>query len=292
MKNFPSLRLVKTQTYSISPSISLGIRVKNEIAAIGHFWESVKKQTYFNNLEIVFLDSGSTDGTTEFLNQLNCNLYTIDSNEFSYGETCNLIMNLSRCEYVCFFSGHVILESDSLLERLSNFLKTEPNVSGYFRQIPNYKVGVTIYDRTFLKYKYPVHSGDRPLLVSSEKNGFSNAASLICRRHWECVKFKNVIASEDYFWAKDVLAKHLKIYYFDKLNIEHSHKETLDSIYKRVRINAKSRYPQGVSAKQTSVIFVKVFFAIFLNSRNLRDSLKYASIHASAYKNLTRDDNG
>jgi glycosyltransferase involved in cell wall biosynthesis len=291
MKNFQSLRSVKTQTYAVSPSISLGIRVKNEIAAISYFWESVKKQTYFNNLEIVFLDSGSTDGTIEFIKRLNCNLYTIDSSEFSYGETCNLIMNLSTCEHVCLFSGHVILEDSTLLERLSNFLKTEPEISGYFRQIPNYKVGVTVYDSTFLKYKYPVHSGDQPLLVSSEKNGFSNAASLIYRRHWECIKFKNVVASEDYFWAKDVLANHLKIYYFDKLNIEHSHKETLDDIYKRVRINAKSRYPQGISIKQMSVIFTKVFFAIFLNSGSLRDSLKYANIHASAYKNLTRDDN-
>jgi len=288
MKKYQSLQLVKKQTYRTNPKLSLGIRVKNEIEAIKYFWDSVKKQTYIEHLEIVFLDSGSTDGTVDFIKDINCNLYTIEPAEFSFGETCNLIMELSTCDYVCFFSGHVILESEKLLEYVIGFFQQNSSVSGYFRQTPNYKIGCTIYDSTFLKYKYAVHPDKDPILITNEKNGFSNAASLVCRKHWEHVKFRDVIASEDHFWAKEVIESNMKVYYFHMLNVQHSHKETLDNIYKRVRINAKSRYPDGVGSIQIFMIFIKVFFALFFNSYNIIDSLKYANIHSSAYKNLSK----
>jgi len=286
MKKFQSLQLVKNQTHLVPAKLSLGIRVKNEIEAINYFWESVKKQTYFEYLEIVFLDSGSTDGTIEFIKSLNCNLYTISSAEFSFGQTCNLLMELCTCEFVCFFSGHVILESENLLEEVSDYLKHNSDTSGYFRQIPNYDVGCNSYDSTFLKYKYPIYKNKGPMLISSDKNGFSNAASLICRKHWELIKFKDVIASEDYFWAKEVICNNMKVCYFHMLNVQHSHNETLGDIYKRVRINAKSRYPDGANLIQVYTIFVRVFIAVFLNTLNIVDSLKYANTHSSAYKNL------
>jgi glycosyltransferase involved in cell wall biosynthesis len=290
MKNFQSLKSVKIQHYASPPKLSLGIRVKNEIEAISYFWDSVKKQTYFNSLEIVFIDSGSTDGTIEFLNQLNCNLYTIAPEEFSFGETCNLVMQLTTCKHVCFFSGHVILENDQLLEKVAAILDIDPAISGYFRQTPNYKLGCTIYDSTFLKYKFPIYKNTDPVLVTPETNSFSNAASFVYRKHWEIVKFKDVIASEDYFWAMDVMQNNMKIYYFHSLNVHHSHQETFESIYKRVRINATSRYPEGVNFIQLNAIFLRVFAAIFLNTGNLIDSLKYAKAHSSAYKNLVKNN--
>lgn len=288
MKKFQSLQLVKKQVYLTPPKLSLGIRVKNEIDAIEYFWDSVKKQTYIEHLEIIFLDSGSIDGTIDFIKNLNCNLYTIQPEEFSFGETCNLMMGLSTCDYVCFFSGHVILESEKLLEYVCDFIQCNPDISGFFRQTPNYTVGCTIYDSTFLKYKYPVYRDVNPILVTFDKNGFSNAASLICRKHWEFIKFQDVIASEDYFWSKMLIDNGMKVYYFHTLNVQHSHKETLNNIYKRVRINAKSRYPHGVGAIQRYMIFMRVFVAIFLNSFNIIDSLKYANTHSSAYKNLSK----
>ncbi|SDT22769.1 Glycosyltransferase involved in cell wall bisynthesis [Mucilaginibacter mallensis] len=293
MRNYRSLSLIKRQLNTSlkynQPKIAIGVRVKNEISAIKSFWESIKKQTYFEHLELLFIDSGSTDGTLEFLKELNCNLYTISPSEFSFGDTCNLVLELTESEYVCFFSGHVILESDKLIETVVNYIKTNPPISGYFRQVPNYVVGCSIYDKTFLKYRYKSYNNvPLPILATPQNNSFSNAASLVYRGHWSTVNFEEVGASEDYFWSTKIMQTGGEIYYFHMLNVKHSHNETLNDVYKRVKINAKERYPNGVNLFKLIVIFCKVFFALFFNSYKFLSAVKYANAHTKAYADINK----
>jgi hypothetical protein len=178
----------------------------------------------------------------------------------------------------------VILESNQLIEYIYNFVNINPDVSGYFRQIPNHLVGCSIYDRTFLKYKYRSSSDEKPVQISAEKNSFSNAASFVCREHWNSIKFKEVVASEDYLWAKDAIDADKKLLYFHMLNVQHSHNESHEDIFKRVQINARVRYPNGLSRIKITSIYLKVFIAIFFNTFEFVSSLKFARAHAAAYK--------
>src|ERR1700722_15814956 len=58
-------------------SIAVLVRTKNELAALPDFWRSLVKQSIFENAEIIFLDSGSSDGTVEYLLGKPCAVYSI-----------------------------------------------------------------------------------------------------------------------------------------------------------------------------------------------------------------------
>lgn len=283
VEKFLTLKNIKRQKFIDKPLISIGIRVKNEINFIDTFWQTITTQTIFDKLEIVFLDSGSVDGTFEYLKSLNCSLYTISSEEFKFGTSCNLIMQLTQCKYVCFFSGHVELAKSNLMEELNKFIQENKDFSGYFRQVPNYNVGCSIYDKVFLKFNFPKKKSSSPIPLKGS-NRFSNAASIVCRNQWELIKFKDVIASEDAFWAEDVINEFEQIYYFHNLEIRHSHNENYESIEKRITINMNARYPKGINPIKRKIIFLKVFFALFLNTFYLKKSYFFARAHAKGYQ--------
>ncbi|MCU0349774.1 MAG: glycosyltransferase [Flavobacterium sp.] len=273
---------IKKQTNKgVSFLFSIGIRVKNEIDAIDYFWQSLVKQTYFEFAEITFLDSGSTDGTLEFLIEKDCNVFTIDSSEFNFGTSCNLIMDLTSSKLVYFFSGHVILEDNYLLEKSFKILN-ERDCSGFFKQIPNPFIGYSVYDSVFLKYKFPERKLE--FQIVKKANSFSNAASVINRTHWEQVKFKEVIFGEDEIWASEVLKNNCGIIYLNQLNIMHSHNDSFKDVNKRVAQAAYVKFPLGLNIFNRKLIFLKVFIAIFFNSFKLYQAYQYAKAHSDAYK--------
>lgn len=284
---YPSLKQIQKQEGNNQPYlISVAVRVLNEIKGIELFWKSILTQTFFDNVQFVFLDSGSTDGTLQFLKALNCDIYTIEKSEFKYGDTCNLMMELTDCESVYFFSGHVILEDPQLLEKSYNTIKANM-ISAYFRQIQNPFFGYSVYDKAFLKNRFPAHD-NKDFLVISNKHSFSNAASVINRMHWETNNFENVLFGEDAIWANKVLESGGKIYYFNKLNVLHSHADTCEEVYKRVKMAASVKYPRGTNVFKLAYIFSKVFFAILIDSQKLGLSFKYASAHTRAYKDIQK----
>ncbi|MEO6524912.1 MAG: glycosyltransferase family 2 protein [Mucilaginibacter sp.] len=282
-----SLCKIQSQKASGKPYlISIAVRVMNELGALSLFWESLVKQTIYNNLEITFLDSGSTDGTLELLQTYNCNIYTITKNEFRFGDSCNLMMELTNSQLVYFFSGHIILEDPSLLEDSYLFIKDDIG-SGYFRQIPNKILGYSNYDKAFLKNRFPRYPLSSPIRIV-KKHSFSNAAAIINRAHWELVKFEDVLFGEDEIWAEAVLKKQGKLYYFHAYNILHSHNDSYDDVYKRVSMAAKVKFPNGINVFKLGYIFAKVFAAVFLSSMKLKSSLKYAYAHSKAYKDIKK----
>src|SRR5690348_14484209 len=59
------------------PALSVAVRVKNEAAHLPRLWESLKRQSLSPAMEVVFLDSGSTDGTVATIRNFDASLYTV-----------------------------------------------------------------------------------------------------------------------------------------------------------------------------------------------------------------------
>ncbi|MBO9674993.1 MAG: glycosyltransferase [Sphingobacteriaceae bacterium] len=283
MKNYKTLLKLRSQSgLRGNERISVCVRVKNEAGELPRFIASLKKQKMFESVHLIFLDSGSSDGTIEILKNISCDLYTIHSSEFSFGDSCNLMMSLSSSELNVFFSGHVILEEDYFFQKIFNLFEQIGEFSAYFRQIVNEYLGYSIYDSTFLKYYFPKFNGQSPILL---KNGFhfSNAASVISRKQWKEIGFEDVIASEDQIFAEEVSLKFGGVYYFPDLNVKHSHNESPESITKRVKINVLAKHPNGVPIYKYYLSFFKLFLSLFINSFAFKDSLKFAKAHSEGY---------
>ena len=122
--------------------VSFLIGLKNNLKYTIFFYENVRK--IYPNVEIVFVSFGSTDGTHEWLDQLqdqNLKYFYSDESK-TLSDTYNKATKLSTGEYVCFLHNDMVLGKyflnnleKGLLENEINFYKViEPPIfTGDFR---------------------------------------------------------------------------------------------------------------------------------------------------------------
>lgn len=274
-----SLQCIKTQRPP-SPKLAVLFRVKNEIKLLDEMWRGIERQTAYPYTEFVFLDSGSTDGTMEFLSQLPIMLYTIRPEDFQFGSSCNLIASLSIAPNLVFLSGHVLLERNDSLEKVLGLLNANPWASVYMRQIPNRLTGASAYETAFLLKRFPPRPASTVELEIPA--GFSNAASGMTRRAWERNPFPEVDASEDYLWAKRHLELGGQVIYLPDVTVMHSHCEAPEAVYRRVRLNMRARNMPGSRIRAT-YYFLGVLGSMLRHGSSWGDAWRYAKSHAKAY---------
>jgi GT2 family glycosyltransferase len=261
-------------------SIAVLVRTKNERSSLPDFWRSLASQSIFADTEIIFLDSGSTDGTIEYLSDKPCAIYSIPSHEFHFGSSCNQIAAYSTAPILAYFSAHVVLNSATTLATLVDTLSNETFAAAYMRQVPK-PLSASAYDRAFLARRFP--SRRRQPVRMSSPGGFSNAASAMTRASWDRLPFKNVEASEDCLWATEHLRLGGKLYYLPQLTIQHSHNERPEAVYSRVRLNMQARASRG-SLLKSLVYSVAIFVALLRQGASLREASMYAAAHGRAYR--------
>lgn len=262
-----------------SPVASILLRVRNEGRHLPGLIATLRQQSIYRNVEVVVLDSGSTDDTINLALGEGWTIYQIEQSEFSFGDSCNLICSLARADIMFFFSGHVRLLDCQLLQEAVDLMRGGCCKAGYFRQVPNDIAGHSAYDRAFLRRRFPV----KPLaLLSRDKSSFSNAASVITRSAWREVSFPSVIASEDVLWLKLALSDTDRVAYFGSLAVGHSHDETPGQISKRVAINMAAQNRRFLRVKSLGA-FLGVFYFTFRESKNFRESVLYGAAHSYGY---------
>ena len=111
------------------------MRCKNEILDLPTVAQSIEAQNVAPQT-VVFVDSGSTDGSREFAAQSGYNVVDYVASNFNYSVSLNLGMRHCTSDFVLILSAHCILYNEDAVE---NLLKNAlmPQVAGVFgRQIP------------------------------------------------------------------------------------------------------------------------------------------------------------
>jgi rhamnosyltransferase len=263
------------------PSISVLVRVKNEMQALPEFWRRLRSQTCFADCEVVFLDSGSTDGTLAYLATLPCSVWQIAPEEFQFGSSCNLMMELSQAPIAVFLSGHVLLSSPIDLARAVACLKPNSSEACFFRQVPNSVLGCSSYEKAFLRRRFPANQTCEPIALDAPA-GFSNAACAITRAAWVNNRFPEVVASEDYLWAKRHLESGGSLYYLPHIAVMHSHNEPAEKVFRRVRINVEARGLRR-SYLRAAMYLTGIFGATLREGASVSEAWRFASAHSRAY---------
>ncbi len=277
----PKLPYKKFKTSATAiPSLAVLVRTRNEIAALPDFWHRLSSQTCFPKAEILFLDSGSTDGTIEFLRNLEVGLYTIEPEDFNFGSSCNLLMSLSRAPIAVFLSAHVFLEQSDALERCCEILYAHKYSAAYFRQVPNLITGSSTYEKAQLAKRFPFRS--EVFVPMNQPAGFSNAGSALTRASWERLPFPEIHGSEDHAWALKHLALGGKLFYMSGLTVMHSHNESPEALFQRVRLNFVARKQKG-SLLRAAYYFCGVLVSLIRQGASFAEAWSYASAHARAY---------
>lgn len=270
----------------VSPIISIAIRLKNEISHLPKLMESILSQTAYESCELIFLDSGSTDGSVEFLKHYADRIYAIEPGEFQFGRSCNQIIECCKGEFIALLSAHVVISECDALESGLNCLTDQRVSAVYFRQKTS---GVRCqdyspYEDLFLRRRFP----GKTMRMSKEfmpvTPPISNAAALVRRKTWEKLKFPEVAASEDLIWAQEVVKSDRTLIYLSSKSIIHNHCESPAQIYRRVKINKTSQFGEVRMPLKASLSFLKILFGLLLIERTpVPMALSYARAHASAY---------
>jgi glycosyltransferase involved in cell wall biosynthesis len=268
--------------------LSIAVRVRNELQHLRRFADSVFSQTAIDQAELIFLDSGSQDGTLEYIMGLDCSVYSLEHSEFSYGSSCNLMMSLAGADIVVFLSGHVVLCDKRMLEKAYAIFSNRTTDAGYFRQVPNPFSGASAYEVAYLERRFPAAVGLS--LQRKGKHAFSNAASVVTRGAWRDNPFGDIIASEDFFWAERHLSKGRSLLYLGGIDVMHSHNERPVAVYRRVQLNVRARYGGRRQVGRAVWFFVGVFFSVLRVGGTLREAFDYAMAHSLPYLGVVRQE--
>src|SRR5919109_366957 len=96
---------------------SIVIRAYNEEKHIGRLLEGIQQQTV-RDVEIIVVDSGSTDGTVSVAGAFGARIVRITPNEFTFGRSLNLGIGAATRELIVIASAHVYPVYPDWLESL------------------------------------------------------------------------------------------------------------------------------------------------------------------------------
>lgn len=215
---------------------SILLLTKNEAQNIGACLEAIYAQKNTREFEVVVVDSGSTDETTEIARRYPVRLEKVRPEEFHHARTRNLAAELAQGQYLVYLAADAFPASSEWLEALlGNF--TDPGVAAvYGRHVP--KSGSTLEREDTLDAVY-----GKERLVKDPQRGqemgyryfhFSTVNAAIRKEVWEKTRFpEDLKCYEDLGIAKRILDRGEKIVYEPRAAVFHSHNHTEQGLFKR-----------------------------------------------------------
>jgi glycosyltransferase involved in cell wall biosynthesis len=230
---------------------SIIVRTYNEEKHLPDLLEKIRKQTMNGEeLEIIVVDSGSTDTTLDIAQRFRANIIHIEKDDFSFGRSLNVGCDAAQGDYLVFVSGHCIPQNDHWLLNLLNPLIDNKAAYVYGRQVGN---GECRFSERQLFQKYFPETSKIP------QEGFfcNNANAAITRAFWQENRFDEALTGlEDMELAKRLVAKGHVIGYVADAPVFHLHDES----WHRVRM----RYQREAIALRTIMPEVHIRLADFL----------------------------
>lgn len=211
------------------PRATVVVRAKNEARAIERTFEALRGQTI--PVEIVVVDSGSTDATVGIARRWCDTLLEIPAESFTYGHSLNVGAEAARAPFCFSLSAHCVPERDDWVERsLRHYERDDVAATNGIQTLPD----GTRPDGVF--HQDAAHARAHLLW------GFSNHASSWRAEVWRQFPFDGKLtSSEDRKWALEVTQAGWVIAYDPALWVDLSHQWDGGALfqYRRRRMEAR-----------------------------------------------------
>lgn len=186
-------------------------------------------------LEVLVIDSGSTDGTVELAERFGAKVHRIPASEFNHGATRNLGISLSSGQYVALVVQDAVPLDEYWLAAMVEDLERDEQVAVvYSRHVPRPEAGVLTralvnnlstagHER---REQYISDPGEYRAMRPAERRrvaAFDNVSSCIRRSVWEKFPFERAGFAEDLRWGKKAVESGYKIVYEPRSTVVHSH---------------------------------------------------------------------
>lgn len=221
---------------------SIVIRTYNEQKHLDQLLTKAFEQKYeLSDVEVVIVDSGSTDKTLEIAKSHNCRITHIAKADFTFGRSLNYGCEFANGNFLVFISGHCIPVNDQWLDELIKPLIDGDASYVYGKQQAH---GATRFSEQchFDKW-FPDYS------KIPQKDFFcNNANAALTRTTWQKHSFNEELTGlEDMFLAKQLVEDGEHIAYVSSAAVYHIHEEKWQQIklrFEREAIALQSIMPE------------------------------------------------
>ncbi|MBN1251707.1 MAG: glycosyltransferase [Bacteroidales bacterium] len=223
-------------------TVSVVIPVKNEAKKIKACIEGILNQT-IKVLEIIVLDSGSTDGTLDILKKYQeVKIINISPQEFNHGETRNVGVREAKGDYVLLTVGDAVAIDNLWIENLLSSFENENIACVFGQQIVPHEP-----DKNPVEWFMPISKPGKHISYIGNEDNFNKLSSY--EKQQMCFiddvtamyrrdlllkyPYQKVNYSEDVIWAKEILVKGYTIVYNSHAKVFHYHNTDYEFDFKR-----------------------------------------------------------
>jgi glycosyltransferase involved in cell wall biosynthesis len=220
---------------------SIVIRAYNEDKHIGRLLEGIKQQTV-KDVDVILVDSGSTDSTAAIAESYGARVVRIRPEEFTFGRSLNYGIKEAKRKFVVIASAHVYPVYPDWLETLLRPFHDNSVALTYGKQRgPDF---ARFSEQQIYHQWYP-DAGNLDQVTA-----FCNNANAAIRKSlWQKNNYDETLTGlEDLAWAKWAKEQGGKIAYVAEAEIIHVHNETPRGVYNRYRREAmalRKIYPEA-----------------------------------------------
>jgi rhamnosyltransferase len=210
---------------------SIVVRAYNEERHIGRLLEGILRQT-IQEVEVLIVDSGSTDATLGIASRYPVRIVTIAPHEFTFGRSLNLGCSQTTADLIVVASAHVYPVYPDWLERLLAPFD-DPQVGlTYGRQ--RGVAGSRYSEQQQFAKMFPDES------VGRQEHPLCNNANAAIRRDlWARRPYDETLSGlEDLEWATWMIQQGYAVSYVAEAEVAHVHQETPRQLYNRYKREA------------------------------------------------------
>jgi rhamnosyltransferase len=215
--------------------VSILILTRNGMATLPATLDRIASQKRDFPLEVVAVDSGSTDGTAELLARRVDRVIPIAPASFNHGATRNLGIGHCKGDLVVLLVQDALPDADDWLAALIHPLREDDGMAGaYARQIPRPEADAVT--RYYLAGYQACSMASRTASVAGPEEfvglsavdqlslcTFDNVCSCVRRSVWQAHPFPTANIAEDVEWAQAVLLAGHRLGYVASAAVVHSH---------------------------------------------------------------------
>lgn len=215
--------------------------------------ESALQQKTSFDYEILVIDSGSSDGTVEYIKKFDrVRLIEIKPSDFGHGKTRNLAIKEANGQYVAMLTHDAQPYNNQWLQNLVSVFKKDPKIAGAFGRHKAYNNAVITIKQSIKKHFDLLASACSVSFIEDlnrYKNDigykqqlyfFSDNNSCINKKIWKKIPIPDVAFAEDQAWAKAFLEQGYKKAYVDNAIVYHSHNYGILNTFRRSYDESKS----------------------------------------------------
>lgn len=219
----------------MSPSVSIVLPVWNGAADLRTTLPAIAAQEYDGEVEIIAIDSGSSDDSLKLLREVGARVWEIEQRDFGHGKTRNFGVRQSQNDIIVFLSQDACPVGTHWLGDLVAVLSDKSIGAAFARQLA--QPGATPLEQFFHAEIYPAKSrrvNPKKRAPTPQEVFFSNVCS--AARREVCLRFpfdESLIMSEDQIFARTLLQNGLALQYAANVEVVHSHSYSLGALFRR-----------------------------------------------------------